>query len=206
MGHLKAEERTETHLACHAIAQVAQIDQSRLQGDARFLRRFPDRQPLGEVCRGFEDVVNLVGSDRHGRVGAGRLPFEWKTVERRALARFGCHPRRDNIGNGARRLGGMEPDHSQLAHREVVELVRLLEERASLLDNPGVANEGGLGLFGSDALAGVLRRHIRARLPIRRLRRGVKALINAVVHVEKPRGVARDLGAGRLISGERNDS
>ena len=65
-GHLQAEERTEAHLARHAIAQFAELDQSRLERHAGFLRRLPHREPLGEVRGGLEHVVNLIGGDRLG--------------------------------------------------------------------------------------------------------------------------------------------
>src|SRR5215831_10376734 len=101
----------------------------------------------------LEDVVNLVDGNWRGGIRAGRLPFEVETVECRALTRFRGHARADDVGDRSWRFGGAEPNREQLSIREVIELIRLLQQRARLFDDPCITDESGLRLIRADALA-----------------------------------------------------
>ena len=166
VGDLQREVRVVAELARHLVAQLDQLDQARLQRPADLLRHRPDALPLVEVARLLQDVVDVVGGDRLGAGVALGLQAERVAVQDLRLLGFELDALRDDLGDRARALGGGQQQLAQLADRQLVQLLLVLEQRLRLVDDGRRAADRRQRLVGAGSLGDVLGRDVGGGGPV----------------------------------------
>ncbi len=197
VGDLQGEERGVAHRARDLVAQALQLDQAGLELAPDLLRRRPSPFAFLEVARLAKQVVDVVGRGRpHAGAGSIGLQTEGVAVENRGLAGLGLDALDDNVGDGGRVVGGGEQQLVELADRQGIEVVFLLEQRPRLLDHQLRARDRGQGLFRGGAGSRVLGGHVGRGCPGGLVGHGVQRLYEAAHGFEK--GACRALLLGCL--------
>ena len=184
-----------------AVAQIPQLHQTRLQGRAGFLGRFPDFAALGQVGALVEFVVDLVRRDRFS------VELEFEAVEGGGLFGFGFDPSSHQVRICHRGFGGVAQNLIELTDGQLVQFRAMREQLLRFVDDRRIAVESGEGL--ARCLRGgiVRRRDIGDGEPLRFAADADEALVTGVNEREETvRSLLDRRRGGRNSSGQKENA
>ena len=136
LGHLQAEVVTVAQLLGHAVSQVPQLHEARLQRHADLLAGFPGLAPGLQILALEEHVVKGVGGDGLAR------QLELESVHGAGLRGFCCDTIRHQLGVGHGAFGGVQQHAVQFAHGDEIQLGLVLQQILGFCDHRRIPREG----------------------------------------------------------------
>ena len=135
VGDLERKEVVEAHGLGHLVPDVAEPQKPVAERTADRLGSLPGGVALGKIARLDQHLVDVVGC--RGRVFAVAAESKRKPILDGALLGLGLRASLDDLGYGARRLGGGEPDLLELADLLVGDFVLAAQQIADRVNDAG---------------------------------------------------------------------